>query len=215
MHYQSVNPCRVSSISSFSSLLSSSFVLSSLSLFLFRLLFSLSSFSSLSLSIFHCLLSLSPCVVVVVLCCVVLSCVVLCCVVLCCVVLCCVVLCCVVLCCVVLCCVVLCGAVCGVWYVSVHNVLRVYSYHAQMLKHMCAWCRYTWRRVEWTHGREERGGGEGGEEGNRHQPRANLLLAMNGPHGFITCFRGSPKVTLNLTHLEFENRSGTTCSRFL
>ena len=29
---------------------------------------------------------------------------------------------------------------------------------------------------------------------------ANFLLAMNGPHRFITCFRGSPKVTLNLTH---------------
>ena len=44
---------------------------------------------------------------------------------------------------------------------------------------------------------------------------ANFLLVMNGPHGLITCFRGSPKVTLNFGHVMFENRSRTTCSRFL
>ena len=182
MHYQSVNPCRVSSSPSFSlsssilsSLLSLSFVLSSLSLFS-------------SLSVFFLF------------------------------------------------------SQCGVWCVVCVRPKRhhVYRHHAHMLKHMCAWCRYTRRRVEWTHGREGRGGSEGGEEGNRHQPRvfnrktsecltclehlnrmlgssliANFLLAMNGPHRFITCFRSSPKVTLNLTHLKFENRSGTTCSRFL
>ena len=29
---------------------------------------------------------------------------------------------------------------------------RVYRHHAHMLKHMCAWCRYTRRRLEPTHG---------------------------------------------------------------
>ena len=29
---------------------------------------------------------------------------------------------------------------------------RVYRHHAHMLKHLCAWCRYTRRRFERTHG---------------------------------------------------------------
>ena len=29
---------------------------------------------------------------------------------------------------------------------------RVYRHHAHMLKHVCAWCRYTRRRFERTHG---------------------------------------------------------------
>ena len=72
------------------------------------------------------------------------------------------------------CCVVLCfGVRCGVWCVVRVRPKqpRVHRQQAHMLKHMCAWCRYTRRRVEWTHGREEREGSEGGEEENRHQPR--------------------------------------------
>ena len=47
------------------------------------------------------------------------------------------------------CCVVLCSVVfwvrCGVWCVVCVRPkrLRVYRHHAHMLKHMCAWCRYT------------------------------------------------------------------------
>ena len=156
MHHQPVNPCRVSSSPSFSlsssissSLLSLSFSFVLSSLSLSSSLLSLSSFSSLSLSIFLCLLSLSPCGVV---------------------------------CHVVLCCVVLCfGVRCGVWcVVCVRSTRpRVYRHHAHMLKRMCAWCRYTQRRVEWTHGREVRRGGEGGEEGNRHQPRFLSVKQVN------------------------------------
>ena len=29
---------------------------------------------------------------------------------------------------------------------------RVCRHHAHMLKHVCAWCRYTRGRVDWTHG---------------------------------------------------------------
>ena len=68
--------------------------------------------------------------------------------------------------------VLLCGVVwCGVCGMCPSTTSRVYQHHAHMLKHTCAWCRYTRRRVEWTHGREGRGGCEGGEKGNRHQPR--------------------------------------------
>ena len=41
---------------------------------------------------------------------------------------------------------------------------------------------------------------------------ANFLLTMNGPSRVIMCFRGSPKETVGF---KFENRSRTTCSRFL
>ena len=122
-----------------------SFILSCLVLssLLFRLVLSV----SLSLSSFSVSLSLSPCDVVVC-CCVVL--------------LCCVVLCRVVSCCVVLCCVVLCVRVHVVsvvwslwlwlwlwsWCVCVCGVV----WHAENLRHVCAWCRYTRGRVERTHG---------------------------------------------------------------
>ena len=188
--------------------LSLSFVLSSLSRSLSSSLLSLCLLSllSLSLSIFLCLLSQSSCGVVVLL-----------------------------LWCGVVCHFVLCfGVRCGVWCVVCVRPKRprVYRHHAHMLKHMSAWCPYTRRRVERTHGREGRGIVISlvffiGKTSVRltcleHLNRmlgshviANFLLAMNGPHRFITCFRGSPKVTLNLTHFKFENMSRTTCSRFL
>ena len=54
---------------------------------------------------------------------------------------------------------------------------RVCRQHAHMLKHMCAWCRYTRERFECTHGKrfDSTHGGH--------------------PRGVITCFRSSPKVT--------------------
>ena len=60
-----------------------------------------------------------------------------------------------------------CGCVvCVVWHAekppcvsskrlpSVHSTRpRVYRHHVHMCFNMCAWCRYTWRRFERTHGR--------------------------------------------------------------
>ena len=49
-----------------------------------------------------------------------------------------------------------CGVACVVWHaenprVSIQNV-AVYLHHAHMMKHTCAWCPYTQRRFERTHG---------------------------------------------------------------
>ena len=62
---------------------------------------------------------------------------------------------------------------------------------------------YAQRRFGWTHG-------EGGGEGS-----SLVLLTKKYPRGVIACTRGSPKRQNNLTHFQFENRSRTTCSRFL
>ena len=77
-------------------------------------------------------------------------------------------------CCGVSCCVVSCVVVCvrcGVWCDTLKNPAcplntspcvrpkrpRLYRHHAHMLKHVCAWCRYTRGRFERTHGVEEGG----------------------------------------------------------
>ena len=44
---------------------------------------------------------------------------------------------------------------------------------------------------------------------------SSVLLTKICPHMVITCFRSSPKKLLDLTYFKFENRSRTTCSRFL
>ena len=45
---------------------------------------------------------------------------------------------------------------------------------------------------------------------------ANFLLTMNGPRKVITCFSCSPKeIPGSFSFFKFENRSRTTCSRFL
>ena len=44
---------------------------------------------------------------------------------------------------------------------------------------------------------------------------SSVLLTNICPRRVITCFRGSPKKPLDLFHFKFENRSRTTCSRFL
>ena len=76
-----------------------------------------------------------------------------------------------VVCCGVSCCVVSCVVVCVrcvVWCGALKNPVtspcvrpkrpRVYRHHAHMLKHVCAWCRYTRARFERTH---RSGGGRG------------------------------------------------------
>ena len=50
------------------------------------------------------------------------------------------------------------AVVCGVWHAEKppcerSKRPRVYRHHAHMLKHMCAWCRYTRGRFECTHGK--------------------------------------------------------------
>ena len=78
-------------------------------------------------------------------------------------------------CCVVLCCVVVLWCVCGVVCGTVKKTVcpletcpcvrskrpRVYRQHAHMLKHMCAWCRYTRGCFGRTHGHFLSGHGEG------------------------------------------------------
>ena len=54
--------------------------------------------------------------------------------------------------------VLVCVLVCLVWHaekprVYVQNVPVCIGTHAHMLKHMCAWCRYTRGRFECTHGK--------------------------------------------------------------
>ena len=82
--------------------------------------------------------------------------------------------CCGVLWCVMLCCVLCCGvcARCVVWCGALKNPVRplntspcvrpkrphVSRHHAHMLKHVCAWCRFTRGRFGRTHGVEEGGG---------------------------------------------------------
>ena len=63
-------------------------------------------------------------------------------------------------------------------------------------------------------GRERGRGGRGGR-GGKSPP---VLLTKKKKHSrrVLTCTRGSPpKKRKNLTHFQFENRSRTTCSRFL
>ena len=119
--------------------------------------------------------------------------------------------------CVVCVCVVRCGACRVVWHAEnpvsrlktppcVHSKRpRVCRQHAHMLFNMCAWCRYTRRRFECTHG--------GVLDG--HTGSSPVLLAKKSPRGVITCSRGSPKKPLDHTHFQFDNRSTKTCSRFL
>ena len=54
---------------------------------------------------------------------------------------------------------------------------RVYRHHAQTCFNMCAWCRHTWGRVEWTHG------GKGGWEGG---VVVSLLIFIGKPSEFLT-----------------------------
>ena len=44
---------------------------------------------------------------------------------------------------------------------------------------------------------------------------AIFMLTTNGPRRVVTCSRRSPKVTLDLIHFEFENRSRRTRARVL
>ena len=86
---------------------------------------------------------------------------------------------------------------------------RVCQLHANMCFNMCAWCWYTRRRFERTHGDVfEWTHGEGRETSSVQ------LTKICSPKD-ITCFRGPPKKPLNLTHVKFENRSRTTCLQFL
>ena len=105
-----------------------------------------------------------------------------------------------------------------------------------------AWCRYTRGRFECTHGER---GGEGRRGGvsvthqhqHQHTPKPthctptthNAQHTTQNTQGVIGSSayqkfahvrlsldpRGSPKKPLDLTHSQFENRSRTTCSRFL
>ena len=95
-------------------------------------------------------------------------------------------------------------------------------------------CTGTTRTHVWNGHTEGEGGGRGRGRGRRH-PRffncktsvfdilehlnrmlgssliTNFLLAMNGPHRFITSFRGSPKKPLDLTF--FENGASSIIER--
>ena len=66
---------------------------------------------------------------------------------------------------------------------------------AYMLKHMCAWCRYTRGRFERTHGDALNGhtGGRGSSP---------VLLTRICPHRVITCLRGPPWKPLDLSHFQ-------------
>ena len=74
-----------------------------------------------------------------------------------------------------------------------------------MFEHMWTWCRHSRGRLECPH----RGVLDGHTEGGSHayQKITDVELSL-GP-------RSSPKKRKNLTHFKFENRSRTTCSRFL
>ena len=101
----------------------------------------------------------------------------------------------VVLCCVVLC--VRCGVLCRVVLCGT------------METSMCTWCGHTQGRFERTHGDVL-----DGHTGTRWCHR-QFCLPKICPHGVLTCPRGPPKKPLDLSHFQFENRSRTTCSRFL
>ena len=115
---------------------------------------------------------------------------------------------------VVLCVVVLCGVCgvlcvwCGVWRGLARrkkppcvdsNRPRVYRHHAHMCYHMCAWCRYTRRRFESTHG----GFLDGHTEG-----RGSSLVLPKFAHVWLS--RDSEvhhKKPVDLHHFQFENKS--------
>ena len=92
----------------------------------------------------------------------------------------------------------LCVAVCCVVWTHWKNprVLdskrpRVYRHHAHMLKHMSAWCQYTRRRFERSHGRCL-GWTHWDEEWGCHR---QFWQSKFAPRRVITCFTSSPKVT--------------------
>ena len=89
---------------------------------------------------------------------------------------------------------------------------RVCRHHAHMCFNMFAWCWYTWRRFERTHGDvfESTHGEQGRGSGS-----SSVLLTKNCPRLVITSFRGSPKKLLDLSHFKFKDRSRTTRHRFL
>ena len=71
--------------------------------------------------------------------------------------------------------------------------LRVCPQHAHMLFSMCAWCRYTRGRFECTHGDRFK---------STHGGRRQFSLPKNHARMVITCFRGSPKKLLDLSHFQ-------------
>ena len=72
--------------------------------------------------------------------------------------------------------------------VYIRNVPRLYGHHAHMCFNMCAWCRYTRGRFERTH------------TGSRVS--SSVLLTKICLRKVITCFRGSPKKLLDLSHFQ-------------
>ena len=153
--------------------------------------FVLSSLSSSLLSLHSWSLSLSPCDVV------------------------CVSVCCVLLCVVGVCCVWVWVFVCGCWLctwswwsvrcgtlknpVCPHKTPpwvrskrpRVHRHHAHMCFNMCAWCRYTWKRIERTHGGVLSG----------HTESSPVLLTKKSPRTVLTCPREvHQKERKNLAH---------------
>ena len=70
---------------------------------------------------------------------------------------------------------------------------RVCRQHAHMLFSMCAWCRYTRGRFECTHGERFK---------STHEGRRQFSLPKNHARMVITCFRGSPKKLLGLSHVQ-------------
>ena len=75
------------------------------------------------------------------------------------------------------------------------------QHHAHMLKHMCAWCRYTRGRFECTHG-DVLDGTHGGEGREVIVSSAHQNLPTWGYH--------VPQKPMDLTHFQFEAKSCTT-----
>ena len=103
-----------------------------------------------------------------------------------------------------LCCV-WCCVVCVVWRVARLGTQkkppcvdskrpRVYRHHAHTCYHMCAWCRYTRGRFEWTH--------SGAGEGHRQ-----FCLPKFAHVGSSRASEVHHKKPMDLTHFQFENRS--------
>ena len=70
---------------------------------------------------------------------------------------------------------------------------RVCRQHAHMLFSMCAWCGYTRGRFECTHRERFK---------STHGGRRQFSLPKNHARMVITCFRGSPKKLLDLSHVQ-------------
>ena len=137
--------------------------------------------------------------------------------------------------CVMLCCVVCRGVVCGVcrcgcgcgrgvcvcgvvWHaenprVQIQKGLRVYIQNVPMYAGNTRTCFSTCACVAGIHGDGLNVHTEAFKIYTRWS--SSVLLTKICPRKVIPYPRGSPKKPLDLTHFQFENRSRTTCSRFL